>query len=338
MLRRLLAGFTVAIAVLAGLAGIAAPAQADGGTYCNELGRCYMLLSYKPADPAPNPNSNGWTSGAPTCYFRTSESQATAQGYTPDEIYVWSQQDGYTEWYVIISCGNGERYWSNNRQCYVGMVSGEWPTRPSQYSQEAGYYYCALAQIGPGGGVDDSWTYFWSEAIPPGLTVLTPGAAAQQLISTFQLRGIDIGMAPEVNPAWGHRRGYVGMPIWLWVNNPEPLTWGPYSETATLGGQTITATAQVTSIRWTMGDGSSITCGNTGTPYNLGYGVTTSPTCGYRYTTTSSRTPGDRFAVTATSNWTVTWTSAAGAAGTVNTTTASTVDLEVNELQTVIVP
>ena len=37
-------------------------------------------------------------------------------------------------------------------------------------------------------------------------------------------------------------------------------------------------------------------------------------------------------------NWTVTWTSLAGPGGTINLTTNSAVDLEVNELQTVIVP
>ena len=142
-------------------------------------------------------------------------------------------------------------------------------------------------------------------------------------------------MAPEVNPEWGHRRTYVGIPVWLWVDNPQPLTWGPYSETATLGGQTITATAQVTSVRWSTGDGGSRVCGGTGTPYTSGYGVTDSPTCGYRYQTTSESQAGDRFTVTATSSWVVTWTSVSGASGTVNLSTSSAVNLEVNELQTV---
>lgn len=335
MLRRTLALILATAAiVVGGVVSVAAPAQA-AGTYCNDVGVCYMLLSYRPADPAPNPDSNGWTAGAATCYQRTNESQALAQGYDPDEIYVWSQQGGYTEWYVIIDCGSGSRYWSNNRQCYVGMVGGEWPARPPQYSQEAGYYYCNTVLLGPGMGVDDDWTYFWSETVPPGLTVLTPGAAAAQLIATFLLRGIDIGMAPQVNPAWGHRRSYVGVPVWLWVDDPQPLTWGPYTETATLGGQTITATARVTSLRWAMGDGGERVCGGTGTPYSSGYGVTDSPTCGYRYSTTSESQSGDRFTVTATSQWTVTWTSLSGASGTVNTTTSSTAQLEVNELQAV---
>jgi hypothetical protein len=188
----------------------------------------------------------------------------------------------------------------------------------------------------PGGspGVGQE-TNFWSETVPPGLQVLPPGVAAERLISTFQLRGIDIGMAPEVNPAWGHRRSYVGVPVWLWVENPQPLTWGPYTETATLGGQTITATARVTSVRWDMGDGGSQVCGGTGTAYTTGYGVTDSPTCGYRYRTTSESQGGDRYTVTPTSQWVVEWTSVAGPSGTINLTTSSSVPLEVNELQTV---
>jgi hypothetical protein len=130
-------------------------------------------------------------------------------------------------------------------------------------------------------------------------------------------------MAPEVNPAWGHRRSYVGVPVWLWVENPQPLTWGPYTETATLGGQTITATARVTSVRWDMGDGGSQVCGGTGTAYTTGYGVTDSPTCGYRYRTTSESQGGDRYTVTPTSQWVVEWTSVAGPSGTINLTTSS---------------
>lgn len=338
MLRRL---FTVTLACIALVAGglvAAAPATAAGGVYCNEDNVCYLTITTV-SDPAPNPDSNGWTAGAPTCYYETSESGAIQMGYTPDDIRV-IDQGNYQLWYVIISCGSDRLYWSNNRQCFVAMVDGVWPARPAGYSQEAGYYSCTMFEGNPGGGGPGlpGGSNFWSETVPPGLKVLTPGAAAAQLIATFQIRGIDIGMAPEVNPAWGHRRSYVGVPIWLWVDNPQPLTWGPYTETATLGGQTITATAQVTSVIWNMGDGASTVCGGTGTPYNAGIGLQPSPTCGYRYATTSDRNANDRYTVTATSQWTVTWTSLAGPTGTINLTATSADQLEINELQTVIVP
>lgn len=332
MLRRLLTALTAVGTVAALLFLAPAPATAADGVWCDDLsGQCFVALSSPPSDPSPSPDANGWTAGAPTCYSRIDP--VYLADYPPENVVTY-QAGPVRYFYVIIGCGNSLEYWSNSRQCFVSMSPGAWPARPPRYSADAGYYVCSPYIDQPG----TITSYFWSDTVPPGLQVLTPGAAAARLIATFQLRGIDIGMAPEVNPAWGHRRGYVGVPVWLWVNNPEPLTWGPYSETATLGGQTITATAQATSIRWQMGDGASTTCGNTGTPYNVGYGMTTSPTCGYQYTSTSSRNPGDRFTVTATTNWTVTWTSLAGPGGTINLTTNSAVDLEVNELQTVIVP
>ena len=335
MLRRAIAILAAACAILAGSLVAAAPASGAGSVWCNSKGDCYIRLDSVPADPAPNPDANGWTPGAPTCYYETSESGALQLGYKPEDVRVFDD-GGFQQFYVIIDCGGDTNYWSNTRQCYVFMKPGAWPERPSYVTQEAGYYGCIMFNPTPGGdpGVGTE-TNFWSNTVPPGLKVLTPGAAAAQLIATFQLRGIDIGMAPQVNPEWGHRRSYVGIPIWLWVNNPEPLTWGPYEETATLGGQTITATAKVSGIRWNMGDGQTVTCGSVGTAYTVGYGVTDSPTCGHRYQRTSQSQPGDRYTVTATSMWAVTWTSASGASGTVNVEVQSDVQLEINELQSV---
>lgn len=291
---------------------IAGPAVADG-TWCNpDTNECFIVLSTPPSDPAPNPDENGWTPGAPYCYKDTFK----------------KNPDG-SPLYTDISCGSATSYWSNSRQCYVSLAAWTPPTRPPGINEDAGFYSCVFV---PANGTP---LQFWSNTVPPGLQVLTPGVAAQRLISTFQLRGIDIGMAPQVNPAWGHRRSYVGIPVWLWVENPQPLTWGPYTETATLGGQTITATAQVTGIRWNMGDGREVVCGSIGTAYSVGYGLSDSPTCGHRYDRTSQNQPGDRYTVTATSQWSVTWTSLAGASGTVNLTTSSSTQLEINEIQSV---
>jgi len=335
MLKRVLAAITAAIALVAGsVVATAAPATAADFWCDPQTTVCYMTIS-APSDPAPNPDSNGWTAGAPTCYYENSQSGLMQLGWTEDEIRVFDGGN-YQRFYAIIDCGGPTSYWSNVRQCYVFMVDGVWPARPAGVSQEAGYYGCIMFQAGTGGSPTlPGQSNFWSETVPPGLQVLTPGRAAAMLIATFQLRGVDIGMAPQVNPAWGHRRSYVGIPVWLWVDNPQPLTWGPYTETATLGGQTITATAQVTGIRWNMGDGREVVCGSPGTSYSAGYGLTDSPTCGHRYDRTSQNQPGDRYTVTATSQWTVTWTSLAGANGTVNLTTSSSTQLEINEIQSV---
>ena len=154
------------------------------------------------------------------------------------------------------------------------------------------------------------------------------------LVRTFQIRGVEIGFAPDPNIPGA--QSYVGVPIWMWVNNPQPLTFGPYTETATLGGVTITATARVTSILWNMGDGQTVACGNAGTPFVVAYGAVDSPTCGYRYSQTSDDQPAGRYTVTATSQWSVTW-NGGGQGGTIPLTATSQSTVEIGELQSVVV-
>ncbi|MFX9061803.1 hypothetical protein ABTN34_18765, partial [Acinetobacter baumannii] len=79
-----------------------------------------------------NPDSNGWTPGAPTCYYENSESALLQLGWTEADIRVF---DGgsYQRFYAIIDCGDSTSYWSNTRQCYVFMKDGVWPARPAGY-------------------------------------------------------------------------------------------------------------------------------------------------------------------------------------------------------------
>jgi hypothetical protein len=177
---------------------------------------------------------------------------------------------------------------------------------------------------------------------PAGIITYTPAQAAAMLIKTFQLTGITIGMAPEnkthtddpVGTA-PYRRTWVGIPVWLWVQNPQPLNFGPYSKSATLGGVTVTASATVASITWSSGDGQTLTCGS-GTAFDEAAMqdqlATNSPTCGFRYQKTSG---AGTFTVTATSHWTVQWTGG-GTGGTLAApTTQSTTTVHVGELQSV---
>ncbi len=69
--------------------------------------------------------------------------------------------------------------------------------------------------------------------LPPGINRYTPAQAAAALARTFVLSPIEIGMAPELkvhsdDPAGTapYRRTWVGIPVWLWVNNPTPSSWG----------------------------------------------------------------------------------------------------------------
>jgi hypothetical protein len=127
-----------------------------------------------------------------------------------------------------------------------------------------------------------------------------PDAAqlALRAVSRMDLNPIDIGIVPEEGP---DRVGIVGMPQWMWVNEPAPNTFGPITRTATAGSASVTATAKVDKVVWDMGDGTAVTCLGAGTPYEDRFDVMESPDCGHRYTKQG------KYEVTATSYWTVRW-------------------------------
>jgi hypothetical protein len=132
----------------------------------------------------------------------------------------------------------------------------------------------------------------------PAQPAIDPEVLARRAVDSMRLDGPDV-----TSPRQGGRYT-VGVPMWLWVNQSEN-TYGPATATASADDVTVTATAQVTSIRWTMGDGTTVTCAGPGTPYRGSQGMADSPDCGHRYTRTSSGQPGERFPLTATSTWTL---------------------------------
>lgn len=316
MLRRSLAAFAALLtgAVLA-LIG-ATSAQADY-VYCDPATRiCYTVIEQPAVDPPHNPDpETGFTPGASLCLY---------------------EKPGVGN--IEIPCTNGPgTYWSNNRQCYVSVSEVQSPPPPG--GDPGGAWYNCDPYTGPGACdpateiCRDPWgVTFWSNTPPPGITTLTPQQAAWRLVQSFQIRGIDIGFAPD--PGVPGSRSYVGVPIWMWVDEPQPLTFGPYTETATLGGVTITATARVTSILWNMGDGRTVACAGAGTEFLVQYGAVDSPTCGHRYAQTSKDQPGGRYTVTATSQWQVTW-NGGGVSGTIPLTAQSQTTVQINELQSV---
>jgi len=135
-----------------------------------------------------------------------------------------------------------------------------------------------------------------------------------------------------------YRRTWVGIPVWLWVAQPSPTTWGPYSKTATLGGVTVTATASVTDVTWSTGDGQTVNCG-LGTAFNeaamANQLATDSPTCGFRFQHTSTSQAGGAFTVTATTHWSVEWTGGGQNGQIAEPNAQSSTAVHVGELQSV---
>ena len=118
----------------------------------------------------------------------------------------------------------------------------------------------------------------------------------------------------------------VGYPLWLWTEGPRTV-----SATETAHGRTFTLKARQTSTTFTPGDGHTITCKKT-TRYKPSVRPETpSPTCGHTY----QRPSKGSYTLTATTNWTVTW-SVAGFSGTLPGSHSATRELTVGELHALV--
>jgi hypothetical protein len=309
MLSRLALGFAAALTLLVSIVAAPIAAQADTQVCDPVTNKCYTVIDQPGTDPVSNPDP--------------------VTGFTPGpQVCSWKNLAGEN---VKVPCSTPDGWWNNAQSCYLNIEANQPPAPPGR--ADGGAWYGCVSQPAGVCGIRDCFTVtFYSETPPPGINRLTPGQAAARLIATFQLEGINVGLAPD--PTVPGSKSYVGVPIWMWVKDRTPLSYGPYTRTDTLGGTTITATARVTSILWNMGDGHTVACGDGGTPYTAGQGFASSPSCGYRYATTSDSQPGGKFAVRATSQWEVTWTGG-GADGTVNLTSTSDSAVDINELQSV---
>lgn len=158
---------------------------------------------------------------------------------------------------------------------------------------------------------------FW---VPPGRSA-NPALIARQLLDRVQLRPIRIGLTPlGQDPI-----ALVGLPVWLWVEQPTRTTWGP----ATISAGGVTLTARVESVTWEMGDRdhTRLVCGK-GTVWRRGMGGDPSPTCGFTYLDHGTYT------VRATSHWVARW-SGYGRSGVIRLWASTSRQLRVGEIQAI---
>lgn len=202
--------------------------------------------------------------------------------------------------------------------CHHVPVDGQ---PPQGQQEESGGWFMVLCS--PDGKDPDSHGPIW---IPAGAQrPATPSPEQVAQIARKQLRM----PRPTISASPGGTQ-LVNLPTWLWLSDG----WTPTSATASVPGVSVTAAAKPLSVTWSMGDGNSVTCSTSGTPYTaVRDPKSQSPDCGYTYRKSSAGQPAEAFPVTAKVNWTVTW-SGAGQAGTFpNMTTSATVALQVAESQ-----
>jgi len=294
--RRLLT-LVVAVAALASglVALMSSPAQAD--TVCTRTdpatGICLIWTEVpgNPGDPGNDGPKDTGTGAA--CYWDGTEQGISNPPPGP------------------VPCSSEYGYWSNGYRCYIQYVDPQpGPGDPfweGVYLDYGAVYQCYQPQT-------DLLILIWLADPPPNSGAgPTPREVAQLAIADMKLTAINIGIAPK---AADGSIGLVGMPVWMWVANPDQHTWGPITASASAGGITVTATARVLRITWEMGDGNQVTCTTAGTPYKAAYGNKKSPDCGHVYTTSSSPEPDDKFTVNATSDWVIEW-AGAGQTGTI---------------------
>ena len=131
---------------------------------------------------------------------------------------------------------------------------------------------------------------------------------------------IDVGITPKAaDPV-----ALVGLPVWMWVENPSARTWGP--NTISAGG--VTMTARVQTVDWEMGDGTHLSCGK-GTEWTCGDGDSRSRTCGHTYTKQG------KYTVRATTHWVAAW-SGFGDSGEFRFELTRSHRLDVGELQVIV--
>ncbi|GGV62855.1 ATP/GTP-binding protein [Streptomyces longisporoflavus] len=167
---------------------------------------------------------------------------------------------------------------------------------------------------------------FWAAEAPA--VDVDPEQLAREAVDRMLLIG------PKIASPRAAGKYTVGVPMWMWVE-PSPTTFGPNSASASLAGVTVSATAKVSSIRWAMGDGKSVTCQGAGTKYKASYGMAKSPDCGHFYRTASTDRAGGRFKGTATATWAVEWqvTGGGGETGAFTEVRESDFEVSVGEMR-----
>lgn len=133
-------------------------------------------------------------------------------------------------------------------------------------------------------------------------------------------------------------KALVGLETWMWVPASQ---WTALTESATLGGTTVTVRAEPISTRWDMGEAVKF-CPNPGRVWREGLGQDAATPCGYTYRHTSLSQPENKYQISGQIRYAVTWTcegncsSSAGDLGTLDSA-ATTASLEVGERHSVVI-
>lgn len=336
--------------------------QVPAVVLCLALGALGLAVSAGPAAAASEPgcstNSGGVTGDTADCSFE-GESGSDSPGSTssagsgggsssgkatctlvdpPADLVARDDAKVDDSGDLVVDCSGRSAnfagvytWWSQSRQCYVGVLPSSLAQDPAwrEYWEgnypDGALYLCEMYYL-PAGVHMTGWPMdvFWSETIPAGPAAPEdPATVARRALAQLDLEAIEIGIVPE--PGAGSA-GVVGMPVWMWADDPTTRTMGTATNSVTTAVFTLTLTATVSRVEWDMGDGGTVTCTDAGTPYADSYGKKASPDCGYTYTKAGT------YDVSATTHWAVEW-SGMGMTGTIPLDLTSGTTITVAEAQ-----
>ncbi|WP_442934366.1 hypothetical protein [Micromonospora sp. CPCC 205546] len=221
-----------------------------------------------------------------------------------------------------IKCYDDVLGWFNNGDgCYYKLA------QPQPEAPEGQQWYVRTCN----GGDLGSQTTVLRDAPPPGFGAPPdPEELARRALAKITIAAPRIAVAPRRS----NGPGLVGLPVWMWGRDDDPKYFGPTQRASeSERGLTVEITARFDRIVWNMGNGSTVTCSDAGTPYRADGPLAgrRSPDCGYH----SGYPKAGDYRVRATTYWTVTW-QGGGQSGVipVNRSTG-TVPVRINELQVV---
>ncbi|MBW3642408.1 MAG: hypothetical protein KY447_05785 [Actinobacteria bacterium] len=166
-----------------------------------------------------------------------------------------------------------------------------------------------------------------SYAAPERARRANPRVLAQEARESVAIPAPPLATSPQAD-----RSLYTGVRTWLWI---DPQWWRGYEATAEAGGVSTTVSARPVRAVWSMGDGGQTSCAGPGVAWRRGM-ADDATYCSYVYNNSSAGQPGGTYTMTVTVEFEVSWTSNAGAGGSLaRVTRSASRQVRVGEIQAV---
>lgn len=236
-----------------------------------------------------------------------------------------------------VPCTSVFGSWDQGQQCYLKLADPQPPkTNPVWDGHTGGAIYaCTVASAVVGGGFPGTGVgLLWAAPAAPAVDYQ---ALAKSALAKLVIPGPSTGRYPAGRLQDGRPYTAVSTYTWFWT---DAAAWHPLQARAAQGPAWAQVTVTPSALTVTPGDGAApVGCSGPGTVWQRSFGAyAASPSgCDYRYPHSSIDAPGQEVTGTYAITWTPTWTSSAGAGGTLPAvTTTATAAFVVAEVESVV--